>query len=178
MDAELADEEETVEEMDSDARDDIFENILASLEADGLEEGILALKDWKVAEKKWRAAYVKDPVDTFRRSIGEDMKHQGLFIGAFPRMRRWANEALRDPSRIQKLEDLLIEAGGELTPELNASLEHLESLQLAGAEKLDAAACVIRSMQASIEALANEIGRLTGRKQAVESAMERLRALM
>lgn len=44
-----------------------LEDLLDQLETAGLEGGDLALKDWKKAEKTWRAAWEKDPKDTFDR---------------------------------------------------------------------------------------------------------------
>lgn len=79
------------------------------------------------------------------------------------------------PIEFQRLQDLLEESCGELTPEVES---HWKSLQANSADKIDAAACVLRGLKSSGDALAEEIGRLQMRKDAVEKSQERLRALM
>lgn len=47
--------------------DENFSSLLDRLESEGLEQGELALKDWKASEKAWKKAWKSDPEDTFRR---------------------------------------------------------------------------------------------------------------
>lgn len=56
-----------IKEICPDADTQQLENLLDKLETAGLEGGVLALKDWKKAEKAWRAAWKQDPKDTFGR---------------------------------------------------------------------------------------------------------------
>lgn len=79
------------------------------------------------------------------------------------------------PTAWADLQEALEASGGELTPEIEALWSQLQE---DGAAKVDAAACVLRSMKAGQEVLAAEIGRLQSRKQALENAEERLRALI
>jgi hypothetical protein len=79
------------------------------------------------------------------------------------------------PLEYDRLAELLIEACGELSPELEVAWK---TLQVDSVAKVDAALCVDASMKASSEALANEIGRLQARKESVDKAKERLRAMI
>jgi len=71
----IADWIETLDEPESDEfdtyteeeREESLKLLLDKLETEGLEQGDLALKDWKKAEKVFRAAWAKDPKDTHAR---------------------------------------------------------------------------------------------------------------
>lgn len=79
------------------------------------------------------------------------------------------------PSSFQTLQDLLEASAGEITPEIEAAWAALEEQ---GEAKVDATACVLKSMQAEEEAIVAEIGRLQGRKEALENGQARLKALL
>jgi hypothetical protein len=79
------------------------------------------------------------------------------------------------PIEFERIAQALEESGGELTPEIQAAWEAIEA---AGAEKVEATACVVKSMGLEAEALAAEIGRLQGRKESLESAQARLKSLL
>ena len=73
------------------------------------------------------------------------------------------------------LQELLEASAGEITPEIEAAWGALEEQ---GEAKVDATAAVIKSMQAEEEVIAAEIGRLQNRKEALENAEARLKALL
>ena len=79
------------------------------------------------------------------------------------------------PLEMEILAQQLEENGGELTPELQAMWD---GLQTDGEAKVDAAAAVIKSMQAEEEVIAAEIGRLQNRKETLERSEARLKALL
>lgn len=79
------------------------------------------------------------------------------------------------PQEFQHLEDLLIESGGELTPEIEAAFAAIQEQCEA---KIEAAACVAKNLAASAEAAKAEANRLFGRAQAFENAEARLRTLI
>lgn len=64
LDAPEPDEFDTYTEEE---REESLKLLLDKLETEGLEQGDLALKDWKKAEKVFRAAWAKDPKDTYTR---------------------------------------------------------------------------------------------------------------
>ena len=73
------------------------------------------------------------------------------------------------------LQELLEASAGEITPEIEAAWGALEEQ---GEAKVDATAAVIKSMGSEAEALADEIGRLQGRKEALENGQARLKSLL
>jgi Siphovirus Gp157 len=79
------------------------------------------------------------------------------------------------PIEFDKLSQILLETGGELTPEIKQSWKDLE---VNSTEKVGAAACVLQSMKADSAALQAEIERLQSRKEANDNAQERLRAML
>lgn len=66
-------------------------------------------------------------------------------------------------------------ADGELTPELET---RLEALLAGGADKIEAAACALQSLQRDAAACAAEAARLRARMQALENNAANLRQLM
>ena len=71
-----------------------------------------------------------------------------------------------------QIEDLLIAGEGELTPELE---ERWNALLTGGKDKINAAACVVKSLEANAEACKLEAQRLTQRAQAFASDADRLK---
>jgi len=74
-----------------------------------------------------------------------------------------------------ELESILSENGGELTPELESRLDALLSQ---GKDKIEAAACVVREMDAHAEALRAEAKRLADRAVSFDNQAERLKQRM
>jgi len=79
------------------------------------------------------------------------------------------------PEVFQRLEDLLLEAGGELTPEIEAVLAEAE---LAGVDKIEAAWSVVKHLQAFAESAKSEADRLAQKAKTVEASADRLKALI
>lgn len=79
------------------------------------------------------------------------------------------------PEELARIEALLIETGGELTPDLEAALAYLQE---AGAEKVEAAWAVVKNLQAFEEAAKAEAARLTERAKSAENAAARLKAAL
>lgn len=77
------------------------------------------------------------------------------------------------PEVFERLEALLLEAGGELTPEIEAVLAEA---QLAGAEKIEAAWAVVKNLQALEKAAKEEGDRLIARSKAAGNSADRLKA--
>lgn len=79
------------------------------------------------------------------------------------------------PIEAARIEMLLTESEGELTPEIEAIIEDF----LAGGEqKLENAACVVRSLDAQAEACKAESDRLKARQKSLEANRDRLKGLM
>jgi hypothetical protein len=79
------------------------------------------------------------------------------------------------PIEAAQIEILLTESEGELTPEIEARISEF----LAGGEqKLENAACVVKSLDAQAEACKVESKRLAARQHALENNCDRLKALM
>jgi hypothetical protein len=74
-----------------------------------------------------------------------------------------------------QIQDLLIENEGELTPELEA---RLDALLLAGPDKIEAAAMVVRSLEASADVCKNEVERLAKRADSFHANAQRLKDRM
>jgi hypothetical protein len=72
-----------------------------------------------------------------------------------------------------ELEAILREAEGELTPELEA---RLDAFMAGGKDKIQAAACVVRSLEATADACQQEATRLIARKGSNQSQAARLKA--
>lgn len=79
------------------------------------------------------------------------------------------------PELFQALEAILLETGGELTPEIEAAWKLVE---VNSAEKIEAAAMVIKSLQADEEAAKAESARLAARASSFANAADRLRQLV
>ena len=79
------------------------------------------------------------------------------------------------PLEWQAIELALEEAAGEITPDLE---QRIQALLAGGADKLDQAMCVVRSLEHQVEAAKSEAARLTGRAKSFEGQVERLRSLM
>ncbi len=73
------------------------------------------------------------------------------------------------------IEQLLTDAEGELTPELE---QHITEFLRGGKEKLEHAACVLQSLAVQAEACRAESVRLDNRRRALERNSERLKSLM
>lgn len=73
------------------------------------------------------------------------------------------------------IQDLLEAGAGEMTPELEAKLAELLT---AAPEKIDAAACVVKHLEAQAEAAKAEAQRLSLRSSSFENAADQLRARM
>ena len=71
--------------------------------------------------------------------------------------------------------DMLEESLGELTPDLE---QRLDSLMLEGPERLEAAAMVVRSLEANASACEAEAQRLRDRAKAFEGQVDRLKLRM
>lgn len=74
-----------------------------------------------------------------------------------------------------KIYDLLVEAEGELTPELEARLDEMLK---GGKEALDSAASVCRKLKADAQACSEEAARFAKRKASFESNLEKLKERM
>lgn len=74
-----------------------------------------------------------------------------------------------------KIQDLLFEAQGELTPEMEAALDQLLEL---GTDKLDAAAWVVRKLTGEVETCKAEAKRYQERAAAIERDCEALKSRM
>lgn len=74
-----------------------------------------------------------------------------------------------------RLQELLYEAEGELTPELES---HMDDILKSGKEALDSGAAVLRRMDGEAEYLKAEAKRLTERAKSIEANREHLRARM
>ena len=79
------------------------------------------------------------------------------------------------PAEASQLEMLLTEAEGELTPELE---KRLNDFLQGGTEKIENAACVVRSLQAQSDACNSEAKRLKVRSASLDANSDRLKALM
>jgi hypothetical protein len=79
------------------------------------------------------------------------------------------------PSLFQALEAILIESGGELTPEIEAAWQLIEANS---ADKIEAAACVIKNLEADEKAAKDEAARLSARSASFANAADRLRSLV
>lgn len=75
----------------------------------------------------------------------------------------------------QHLTDLLVEAAGELTPEIE---EAIAAIQEQGEAKIEAAAMVVKNLQADAESAKAEAARLAARATAFENGADRLRSLI
>lgn len=73
----------------------------------------------------------------------------------------------------QLIEDLLIENGGELTPEIE---EALNANQLALSEKVDGYNCILRKFEGAETAIDAEIKRLTALKKTAQNAQKSLKS--
>lgn len=73
------------------------------------------------------------------------------------------------------IESDLDAAAGELTPEIEA---RIKSLMVGGADKLDAAMCVVKSLEAQSNAAAEEAQRLYTRAASFAKNAERLRSMI
>jgi len=71
-----------------------------------------------------------------------------------------------------QIRDLLVENEGELTPELEA---RIDALMLAAPEKVEAAAMVVRSLEASAKACEAEVERLGMRARSFERNAQQLK---
>jgi hypothetical protein len=74
-----------------------------------------------------------------------------------------------------RLQEILYEAEGELTPDTEALLD---SILADGKEALDGAAWVLRAMEADADFLKSEAKRFTDRAKSIEAQRENLRARM
>jgi len=74
-----------------------------------------------------------------------------------------------------EIQNALMEAQGELTPDVEL---RLDSLLAQGAESIEAAAMVVRGLEASAEACRAEVKRLSERAIMLEDQAERLKARM
>lgn len=79
------------------------------------------------------------------------------------------------PAEFQALEILLEASAGELTPEIEQAWA---AIQAQGEAKVEATACVLKSMKAESEALAAESSRLDSRREALDKSQERIKALL
>lgn len=79
------------------------------------------------------------------------------------------------PLEAQGIEAALEAAEGELSPRLEAQIQEFLA---AGAEKIEAAACVLKSLQAQAEACAEEESRLQARRLGLKRNAAHLRQLM
>jgi hypothetical protein len=79
------------------------------------------------------------------------------------------------PMEFAAMEAALVESGGELTPELE---QQYDALLRAGADKIEAAAKVVRMLEAQRDACKEEAARLADRAQSLENGKDRLKAMM
>ena len=79
------------------------------------------------------------------------------------------------PLEASSLQAELEEAAGELTPDLE---QRLDSFLALGADKIDAGACVLRTLEAQAEACAREAQRLKARQGSFQRSADRLRELL
>jgi len=79
------------------------------------------------------------------------------------------------PEVFRKIEEHLLETGGELTPELEALMTEAG---IASAEKIENAWAVVKHLQAFSEAAKAEADRLSSRAKAADAAADRLKALI
>lgn len=79
------------------------------------------------------------------------------------------------PEVFRKIEEVLLETGGELTPELEALMAEAE---IASAEKIENAWAVVKHLQAFGEAAKAEADRLADRAKSATAAADRLKALI
>ena len=75
----------------------------------------------------------------------------------------------------QAIEMLLTDSDGELTPEIE---QRMKEFVEGGKEKLENAACVVRSLKAQSDACEAEAKRLKARSASLEANSDRLKALM
>src|SRR5579863_4580877 len=79
------------------------------------------------------------------------------------------------PVEAEEIERLLTESEGELTPEIE---EKIKAFVEGGKEKLEHAACVVKSLTAQAQACKEEADRLSNRRKAIEANIDRLKGLM
>lgn len=79
------------------------------------------------------------------------------------------------PTEARLIEEQLEESGGELTPELE---QRINEFMAGSKDKIEAAAMVVRSLNASAEACKAEAKRLSERNAALERSADRLKNLM
>lgn len=75
----------------------------------------------------------------------------------------------------QQIEWLLSEADGEISPELDA---RMADFLAGGVEKIENAACVVKSLEAEAATLKQQEARMKKRRDSIEANIERLKALM
>jgi phage host-nuclease inhibitor protein Gam len=73
------------------------------------------------------------------------------------------------------IQDMLIENEGELTPELE---NRLDALMIAGPDKIEAGAMVVRTLESSADACKNEAKRLLERARSFDANADRLKQRM
>lgn len=75
----------------------------------------------------------------------------------------------------QEIQEALEAGAGEMTPALEIKLD---AMLVAAPEKIEAAACVVKHLEAQAEACKAEVERLSARRQAFENGADQLRMRM